>query len=175
MGLIDAILSDPLLVTLLGIVLAGVVIWQRTLGWRTYRTLHGLKVLLAPLLNRRTGLFILSRKGYRDDAEYLATIDRPVKQVWQGLVNAGGSPHLINSVKVRETPDNLRQYSAGHVVWIHEDGDQTEAYLFANGDNTSDVYSHHEPAVTDPDAHLGGDQHDGDPHGVVTDALPDSS
>jgi len=55
-------------------------------------------------------------------------------------------------------------------VWIQENA-QVECYLFGNGDGTTDLYVHSETAVTDPEGHLSDRQTDGDPTGVVTDAL----
>jgi hypothetical protein len=51
---------------------------------------------------------------------------------------------------------------------------QTEAFLFANDDGTTDVYAHHEVSVTDPDGHLEARQRNGDPRGVVRDALAEA-
>jgi hypothetical protein len=164
-------LQNPVALALLTVAILALLQYQRTLSWREYRTLHGLKVMLAPIVDRRTTLFVLSRKGYRDGPEFLATRDAPVAAVWRRLVAEGASPHLINSVKVRPTPDGTRQYSAGHVVWTHRNGTQTEVYLFENPDGTTDVYAHHETGVANPDGHLTDGQTDGDPRDVVRMAL----
>lgn len=164
-------LSDPVVLALVTLAVAAVVHYQRGLTWAEYRRLHALKRRYAPLVARHTSLFVLSRKGYREDREYIATVDGPVRRVWRVLCDAGGSPHLVNSVKVRPLPDETTQLSAAHVVFRHDDGDQTEAYVFDNGDGTVDVYAHHEPGVTDVVDHLAGPQHDGDPAGVVRMAL----
>jgi hypothetical protein len=58
-----------------------------------------------------------------------------------------------------------------HLVWTHDDGTQSEAYLFRGADGGIDIYSHGEPSVTTPKEHLEGEQIDGDPRGVVRDAL----
>lgn len=157
------------------VIVAVLLVWayQRTLRWPEYQALHGLKLRVVPLLERLKGvvvppgLLLISRKGYRDDAEYLRTENKSVKEVWTNLIANGGSPHLINSIKVRETPEGEVQYSQAHVVWTHSDYTQSEAYLFDNGDGSTDVYAHHEPSVLTPDAHLHGFQSDGDPKGVT--------
>lgn len=165
-------LSDPVVLAVVTLAVAAVVVWQRTLKWPEYRRLHALKLRYAPLVDRHTSLFVLSRKGYRDDPEYLGTREASVRAVWRRLVDAGGSPHLLNSIKERPLPDGTRQLSAAHVVWNHSgEGEQTEAYLFDNGDGTTDVYCHAETWTLDPEGHLSDPQTDGDPKGVVRMAL----
>lgn len=188
-------LTDPTVLTILGGVLALVLLWQRTLTWRKYRRIHRLKTAVFPLFSKLTPSAIPARlrrvpilgrvltflfafdsfvneKKYRgDDAEYLRTDPRASYAVFKDLVAGGGSPHLINSIKRRETPDGEVEYSDAHIVWTHDDETQTEAYLFENDDGTTDVYVHHENSVTNPEAHLTRGQSDGDPRGVVTEAL----
>jgi hypothetical protein len=165
--------SDPRLLAALVLVLAAILQYQRTLSWHEYKRLHALKVRFLPIVDRYTNLFVISNKRYRDDREYLTTVDGTVREVWQTLVDAGGTPHLVNSVKQRPLPDGTRQYSAAHVVWNHaETGEQTEAYLWSNpGAGTVDVYAHGETWVLDPDGHMNDPQTDGDPRGVVWGAL----
>lgn len=170
MSLTETILTDPTLFPILIAILYALKYWQRGLGWYDYRTIHGLKVRLAPRLDR--WIFAVSRKGYREgDPEFLTTVDQPVKRVWKRMVASGGSPHLVNSVKRRETPEGRVEYSKAHAVWYHGDGSQTEAYLFANANGTTDVYAHHEEVFTDADDHLDGDLVTGDPKGVVIGSL----
>jgi hypothetical protein len=167
-------LTDPVVLAVLTLALAGVLRYQRGLSWTEYRAIHRPKARLFPILDRlKPGGFssFINNKRYRsDDAEYLRTDPRAVKQVWKTLVRKGGSPHLISSVKERETPAGP-QLSAAHVVWTHADTTQTEAYLFPNPDGSTDVYVHHETSVQDPEGHLSDPQTDGDPRGVVTEAL----
>ena len=166
------VFSDPRAYAALVLVIAAVVQYQRTLGWREYRQYHKLKVRYAPLVSRLTGAFVVSRKGGRSDGEYLTTINERPQRVFQRLLDGGGSPLLVNSVKVREHPDSgTDHYSVAHVVFTHDDGMQTEAYLFDNGDGTTDVYAHFEAGVLSPEEHLEGEQRDGDVRGVVTEAL----
>jgi len=169
MALPDAF-NDPVLFAALTVAVLAVLQYQRTLSWAEYRRIHALKVRFLPYVDRYTNLFVISRKGTpAGDAEYLTTAEGSVSDVFKRLVKAGGSPHLINSVKVR--PHNGgSQYSAAHVVWTHDSGDQSEAYLF-RAENGVAVYSHFEPSVVNVDGHLSGEQEDGDPQGVVRAAL----
>ena len=165
-------LTDPLPLALLTLALLAALQYQRSMGWREYTKWHALKVRFLPLVDRYTTAFVVSDKAApEDDAEHIATVDGTVRDVWQRLVDAGGSPHLINSIK-RLPNGNL---SAAHVVWVHDDGSQTEAYLFravgVPDPNAVHVYAHSETAFTDPRGHLGDGQRDGDPKGVVRSGL----
>jgi hypothetical protein len=169
--MLPEVFADPRLAAVLVLAIAAVLWYQRGLSWAEYRRLHALKVRFIPLLDR-FNVFVISHKGYRDDAEYLQTVDGTVRDVWQTLVDAGADPHLVNSIKKRPLPDGGFQYSAAHVVWNYpETGEQLEAYIFDNGDGTSDVYAHAETWTLDPDGHFEDPQTDGDPRGVVRAAL----
>jgi hypothetical protein len=166
-----ALFNDPVLFAALTVIIAAVVMWQRTLTWPEYRRFHTLKVRFLPLLDRYTTLFVVSRKRGRDDPEYLTTREEDVREVFSQLRAGGCSPHLVNALKVRPDPAGSgKQYTAAHLVYTHTDGTQTEAYLFAASAGT-DVYAHHEPGVVNADAHLEGPQADGDPRGVLRAAL----
>ena len=167
----DAILSDPRTYGALLVALALALVAQRFLGWRRYAQLHALRRLVFPILHGWKGLFLVSDKGYRSDAEYLGTYSGSVREAWNRLVDADHSPHLISSVKRRPLPSGGTQLSAAHTVWSHSDGSQTEAYLFVAPDGGTDVYAHHEPGVIDAKDHLSGEQADGDPRGVVREAF----
>jgi len=172
MALPDIFNQSPLAFAGLTAVVVLLLYYQRTLSWAEYRRLHALKVRVLPYVDNHTDLFVISEKGGYNDAEYLHTVDAPVTTVFTQLRDGGGSPHLINSVKVRPHPDGRGpQYSAAHLVWTHDDGSQTEAYLFGFDTGVTDVYVHHEPGVANVDKHLSGKQVDGDPRGVVRDAL----
>jgi len=169
----DRLLDNPAAVAALAALLRGVLAYQSELSWPEYRTAHAAKRATFPTLQRISpaGLSFVNTKGYRDDAEFVTTVDNSLRAVVERLRDGGGSLHLINSIKRRETPEG-RQYSAAHVVWTHGDGQQTEAYLFHSvGEAGVDVYAHSEASVTDPVAHLDGPQPDGDPRGVVREAL----
>ncbi len=164
-------LTDPVPLAALTLVIFAVIQYQRTLTWTEYRGLHALKRRYFPVLDRLWPHAVHTKQRLEDDAEYLLTREQSVKSVWKQLVAEGGSPHLVSSLKQRPGANGGVEYSAAHVVWLHDDGSQTEAYLFRNSDGTTDVYAHHEPSVITPDEHLAGEQTDGDPEGVVRDAL----
>ena len=170
MAPVPAVLDNPAAIALVTVIVLALLAYQRTLSWREYRRLHGLKRLLLPTIDRQTNLFVVSSKGTPEaDDEYLRTVKMDVADTFRQLVAGGGAPHLVNSLKRR--PESVEtRYSAAHVVWTHDDGSQTEAYLFPSEDGTQ-VYAHHEPGVVTVDEHLEGYQTDGDPRGVVTDAL----
>ena len=170
MASVPAVLDNPAAIALITVIVFALLAYQRTLSWREYRRLHGLKRLLLPIIDRQTNLFVVSAKGTPEtDDEYLRTVKMDVADTFRQLVAGGGAPHLVNSLKRRPETVETR-YSAAHVVWTHDDGSQTEAYLFPSSDGTQ-VYAHHEPGVATVDEHLEGYQTDGDPRGVVTDAL----
>lgn len=170
---VPPILETPTGITAVTIAVVALLYYQRGLGWHDYRMIHKLKVRLAPLVDAYTDYFVLSEKPYRNKSpEYLGTRESGVKGVWWRLVESG-SPHLVSSVKYRETPHvpGAREYAVGHVVWTHSDGTQTEAYLFSNGDGSTDVYCHHETSASDVDGHLEDGGVPGDPRNVVKEAL----
>lgn len=169
----EPIASDPRLYAALLVVIALAVVAQKFLTWQTYSRIHRLKTVVFPVVQPHVKPLLVARKGYHDDAEYLTTIDDSVRGVWATLVDGGASPHLICSVKQRPLPEGGTQLSSAHAVWIHNDGSQTEAYLFVGPKGGVDVYSHAETAVTDAEGHLSDPQTDGDPRGVVWDALAD--
>ena len=161
-------LTDPWVLALLGTILFVFVQYQRTLTWTEYRTLHALKRGLFPLIDKRTGLFVVSRKGGRDDPEFITTVDMPVGEVFSKL-NAGEfDAHLLNSVKKRQHPTRAGfQYSKAHLFKFHEDETQTEIYLF-DVDGKTDIYAHVETWVLSPKDHLvNTNQQDGDTKNVL--------
>jgi hypothetical protein len=174
MTIVEWLTANPWAVVALAVVMRAGLAWQRSLSWPEYRLLHGVKRRLFPILQRRAPLgfdSFVNAKGGREDAEFLRTVPASVPDVVGWLSRGDGSLHLLNSVKRR--PDTHGDpLSAAHVVWVHPDGTQTEAYLFANADGTTDVYAHTEPSPSRPLAHLGGEaQSDGDVRGIVTEAL----
>jgi hypothetical protein len=162
-------LTDPVPLAVLTLVIFAVVQYQRTLSWTEYRQIHRLKRRFFPLLDRVWPHFVHDKNAV-DDPEYLTTRPQKPRTVWKQLVSEGASPHVIASLKRREWPDGVVDYSVAHAVWTHADGTQTEAYLFRAPTGT-DVYVHNETAVTDADGHLSDPQTDGDPKGVVKRAL----
>lgn len=172
MAQLPAVFDDPVALAVLTLVVAALVYWQRDLTWREYQTVHQIKLRVLPLLDRHTNLFVVSRKGDYTDPEFLLSMASAPEETFNTLRDAGGSPHLINAVKMRPAPvTGTRQYAIAHLVWSHDDGSQTEAYLFSNNGQT-DVYAHHEAGVRNPRKHYENtNQQDGDPRGVVKQAL----
>lgn len=170
----------PLAAAALTVIMILAVHYQRGLTWTEYRTIHRLKVALFPVLDRRVWDGFVNQKARRGaDAEYLTTVDAPLREVASRLRDGGGSWHLLCSIKRRPAADGSAaqtEYSALHLVWTHDDGTQTEAYAFRNADGSVDVYAHHETSVTGPGGHLSDPQHDGDPYGVARRGLkPDAN
>lgn len=56
---------------------------------------------------------------------------------------SGGSPHLLKSLK-RRPGEHGDRLSGAHLIWAHDSGDQTEAYLFRNADGSTEIYAHFE-------------------------------
>lgn len=166
----DLVLSNPYLSTALLVAILAIVAYQRTLSYREYQTIHTVKTLvfrvLDPLATRR-GRPLINDKGNRDDAEYLAAYDGTPRDVLTTLDADGWDLHLVSTDKRR--PD--RSLDDGHAVFYHDDGRQTEVYVFDTGHGMTHVYAHVETATTDPDGHLSDPQADGDPRGVVRQAL----
>lgn len=174
--IVEFLRAHPEVVVMVGLLARAILAYQRSVTYSEYRTIHALKRGAFPILEAigprfGVGLPLVHRKGYRQDAEYLTTVDGTLRSVTKRLKSGGGSLHLLNSLKVRETPVG-RQYSAVHLRWPNGDGTQTEAYLFPAVDGAGvDVYAHSEASPTDPIEHLDGPQPNGDPYGVVRDAL----
>lgn len=169
LGVLQPLLDDPKLLVILTTLIALAVNYQRSLSWTEYQTIHSLKRGILPLIDKYSGVFVVSRKEGRGGEEYVATVEKPLRATFKELVNDGFSPHVINSIKQRPHPDDGQaQYSDAHLVKIHSDGYQSEVYLFSMGGKT-DLYCHVERSVTDPQGHLmDSDQQDGD----VRDILP---
>jgi len=163
----DAV-NNPQALTILALLITLLLQYQRTLSWTEYQTIHSLKRAVLPTIDRMTTLFVVSRKEGRDDPEFIATVEKPAREVFHDLSTDGFSPHVINAIKQRPHPEHEGpQYTIAHLVKLHRDKTQTEVYLFAMGDNT-DIYAHVERAVTDPKGHLlNTDQRDGDVKNVL--------
>jgi len=161
----------PELAVVLAAVMRAGLAYQRGLSWYEYRTLHGMRRILFPVLQDALPVVsFVNWKHGRKDKEFLTTRKATVAATARQLMAGNGSLHLLSSIK-RRPEDHGDPLSRAHVVWTHADGRQTEAYLFANDDGTCDVYVHTEESVTDPVGHLTGEQRDGDLRGVVREAL----
>jgi hypothetical protein len=167
--IVELLQENPELVVMLGVVLRLARAWQTGLTWPEYRAIHRVKRGVFPLADRVWPRFVHNKNG-RDDAEYIATVDTSVREAVQALRAAGGTLHVLNSLKRR--PDTHGDpYTAAHVVW-YVGGDQVEAYLFRNDDGTVDVHAHTETSTDDPLGHLTDRQINGDEYGVLPALAP---
>lgn len=170
-----ALESWPVLAVLLGVILRAGLAWQKGLTWPEYRAIHRARRWVFIRLDGRTDGFDswVNDKGGRGDPEFIATVDMGLKATAKRLKRDGGSYHVLSSIKRRMvTRPEGSTYSDAHVIFDRPGGNQVEAYLFDNGDGTTDLYSHVEPSPSNPADHLGGDkQTPGDSDDVVKDAL----
>jgi len=163
--IVEILQQNPELLVALGVVLRLARAYQTELTWPEYRAIHRVKRGVLPLADKAWPRFVHDKNG-RDDAEYIETVDASVRETVQSLRAAGGTLHVLNSLKRR--PDTHGDpYTAAHVVWYVGDGKQTECYLFANDDGTTDVYAHTETSTDDPLGHLTDRQINGDKYGVL--------
>lgn len=169
----DLLREYPALLVAVTVAMYALRAWQATLSWPEYRAVHRLKRGVFPVLDQTplgNKILLVSNKDGREDPEYLTTIADDYRGVVGALRAGGGSLHLLNSLKRR--PDTHGDpLTVAHAVWTHTDGTQTEAFLWANADGSTDVGAHHEPSTDRPLAHLSGSQANGDVRGVVWDAL----
>jgi len=167
MSIPETIAQNPELAVVAGIVLRAILAWQRELSWYEYRTLHGLKRLVAQLHPSDTigPVSLVNRKSGRDDAEYLGHSEASPREVVRELRSEGFALHLLASLKVR--PEGQPTYAQ---LVITDDGMQTECYLFSAEDGT-DVYAHFERSAGSIRHLTDTDQVDGDPRGVVPEGI----
>lgn len=169
MSLTDTVLSDPIGILVVTTIVVAGYLYQRRLTWGKYQRLHSLKVRLAPVLDEIWPA--LKEVGYRNESpEYVTHLDDSPREVFESLVKAGGSPHLINSVKYRVHRGN-REYMAFAVVFSVGNMEQQEVYVFPGPRGGSDVQSHLETSILDIDGHLNNGGVPGDPRFIVRDAL----
>jgi hypothetical protein len=164
------VLGSTVLLILLRIIIHWLVAEQARLTYPEYQTIHTVKTLLFRIADpwaSRRGRPLINDKDGREDAEYLTAWDGSPRDVLTTLHAEGWDYHLISTDKRR--PDGT--LDGGHAVLYHDDGRQTEVYVFDAGHGMTHVYVHVETATTDPDGHLSDPQADGDPRGVVKEAL----
>lgn len=168
------VMDRPELVGALAVVIMAIVAYQRTLSYHEYRFAHTLKSALFAVADEwatSKGRPLLRGKLPPEQSEEFVThVPDSPKSAFQALRAAGFSPHLVATTKVRQT-DSGREFSHSQLVYIHDDGRQTETYLFEGPQGGTDVYAHVETAATDPVGHLTDAQEPGDPRGVVMAAL----
>jgi len=156
-------LSSPVAIATIGLVVTLAYHYQQGLTYREYTEIARFKPRVFAILD------VLSPGGFRsfvhekehpeNSPEYMTTTDAGPRTVWTRMLNAGFSPHLVSSTKRR--PDG--SLSKWHWVQTHEDGTQTECYLFTDGS----LYCHHETVATDVEGHLSDGITPGDPRGTL--------
>lgn len=156
---VETIFASPLLVAVLIGVLILAVHFQRGLTYTEYRIVHLLKARLSSVfeqkVRKRFGLSIINDKRYRDDDEFIRTIDKSPREVFKRIRSEkNASPHLIAATKRRHFAGGSELTHSQLVTFDHEAGRQTEWYLFANGDGTTDLYGHNEVSIFDPENHI---------------------
>jgi hypothetical protein len=169
MNIQEIILQNPLYLGILTVAILLVFGYQHSLSYREYITLNTVKGLVFTILNpymTAKGRPLLREKGsIQDSDEYVVTEKKPLRRVYAMLRANGFTPHLIATTKVRDG-----ERADAQLVYVHDDGKQTEAYLFAS-DGKVDIYAHVETAVFDPDGHLTDSQQAGDTRGKVLEAI----
>jgi hypothetical protein len=167
MSIPETIAQNPELAVLAGIILRAILAWQRGLSWYEYRTLHGLKRLIAQRYPRDSigPVSLVNRKGGRDDAEYLGYSEASPREVVRELRSHGFGLHLLASLKVRP----VGQASYAQLI-VTDDEMQTECYLFP-AEGGTDVYAHFERSAGSIRHLTDTDQVDGDPREVVPEGL----
>jgi len=156
----ETIAANPELAAVAGLILRAILAWQSDLSWYEYRTLHGLKRLLFPPLDRVWGQFV-NRKGGRKDGEYLGHSAASPREVVRELRSGTFTLHLLASLKSTKFGTTYAQ-----LVQTHDDGTQTEVYLVTFDGGTA-VFAHHERSAGTIRHLTDTDQVDGDPRGVV--------
>lgn len=129
-------------------------------------SIPGLRKLSAFIASIR----LVTTKQYRNDDEYLLTIEKGPKDLARGFKRIGIAQHMIAGSKRRETPEG-KQWAHSQWVYQHADGTQTEIWLYRNGDGTVDIYAHHEESIFNPPGHLNTPFTPGDPAGALDPVL----
>lgn len=164
----ERIFANRILSSMLNKSVDSIVRYQRHLSYSQYRTHHRAKYATFRRLDpmgRRLGRPLIREKGYRDHPEFVGTVELSPELTARSL-SSRLSYHLLSTAKRRRTPWGL-QYSHAHLVRFHDDGMQTEVYLFDLPNGDADVYAHLETSVTDPENHHEGKQTPGDPRDVI--------
>lgn len=107
------------------------------------------------------------RDKNRADYEYTAHVSP--QRVAEALYAEGYQRNILSTVKTRNGTDFV------HSAWVLDTEDtewQQDVFIWENADGTTDVYSHKEPSVRRPKAHLNlSTGVNGDPDGRVRDVL----
>lgn len=102
-------------------------------------------------------------------ADYVTTADASAQRVARALYANGYQRNIMSTVKTRNGDEYV------HSAWVLDSADtdwQQDVFMWENEDGTTDVYSHKEPSVRRPKAHLDlSTGIHGDPDGRVRDVL----
>lgn len=165
----ELVLNTPELLIGLTVVILLIVAYQQTLSYQEYRFAHLTKSIVFKLADawatQRGRPLIRPKRQPSDSGEFVMTVDYSPKETYQKLREAGFSPHLVATTKVRNG-----EFTHAQLIYLHEDGQQTEVFFWP-GENGVDVYAHVETAVTNPTGHLTDGQELGDTRGKVKEAL----
>lgn len=165
MTLLPPELSTPIAIAVIGLLVAVGYHYQKGLAYREYTEIQRFKPRVFAILDllQPAGFrsFVHEKEHPENEDEYYTTTNASPKTVWKRLKDAGFAPHLISSTKRR--PDG--SLSKWHWVQLHDDGTQTEVYLFQDGA----LYVHHETAATDVAGHLSDGITPGDPRETLSD------
>lgn len=169
MSIQETFLQNPEYIAVVTVLVFLVFSYQHSLSYREYiyaNSVKGVIFRLADPYFRKRGRPLLREKGTKEVSdEYVTSVDKSLRGVYSAFRENGFTPHLIATTKISDG-----QLADVQMVFVHEDGKQTEVILFNRG-GTIDVYAHVETAVFDPDGHLTDGQQSGDPRGVVMRAL----
>ena len=170
------ILENPALVLTLTALVAFAVHWQKGLTYREFLMAHRIKcyafLLLDPIATRYGRPLVYTKPAAPNSDEYVRTVqDSPHEVAMQ--IDDVFSPHLIATAKRRHTVDGPQ---FAHSQWrqVHDDGMQTEVYLFQAAGGGTVVYAHAETRVEDPEGHLTDAQYPGDYFGAFASAYDDA-
>lgn len=188
----QVIFNNPVALGVLTLALIGVILWQATLPYKVVAQINRGKRLLFPPIERfkrplvkqarkvsptlatvLQGVIphLIHDKGRTNDDEYIKTWECSRREAFDRLKDAGLNPNVASSLKRRPGSHGQNppmQLSVLSMVQYHDDGTQTEFYVFDNGNGSVDIYAHNETSITDPKGHLNNPQVDGDPKGVLS-------
>lgn len=173
MSLPETVSSSPFLLAALGLVLALLVAYQRTLGpgddWiETVRLV--LLLALNPVFAARDRPLI-REKGEKD---YVCSSLIGPNAIEEAVMAYGYERNIPATKKFRRV-DGSREWAIGSFRYVHLDSDQQHhLYLFpGHGEYGTDCYHHREPRYDqeDPMDHTEGRQVHGDPDGHLREAL----
>lgn len=171
---IDQLLAEPVFVLALAFIIIVAYHYVKRMPYSEFVFLTQVKnrvfLLLDPLARQR-GLRLVTTKQYRNDDEFLRTTSFSPRVLAKRFKQAGLDQHIIAGSKRRKTPDG-KQWAHSHYAYQHDDGTQTEVWIYPNSDNSTDIYAHNEESVFDPDGHLETPFTPGDPRGVLDNIPP---